>query len=252
MKALITGAGSGLGKDMAIYLMEKGYDIIACGKEEEKLIKLKEEYPKVIRYIAKDLSIEKNCFDLYNETKDENIDILINNAGFGSIGKFVDEDLGMAINMTKLNCIAVHILFSLFLQDMVKKDKGNILNVSSIAGFMPGPNMATYFATKSYVYRLTESVWQELKDMKSKVKVSLVNPSPTHTGFDDVANIRFNMPYMTSKFVARKAVDGMLKGKRVITPGFYATGTRVFSKLFPDTFVGKVVGNVPQKRYKNR
>lgn len=252
MKALITGAGSGLGKDMAIYLMGKGYDIIACGKEEYKLEQLKNEYPKVIRYIVKDLSIEKNCYDLYNEVKDEDIDILINNAGFGSIGRFVQEDLDRAINMAKLNCIAVHILFSLFLQDMVKKNKGRILNVSSISGFMPGPNMATYFATKSYVYRLTESVWQELRDMKSDVKVSVVCPSPTHTGFDEVANLKFKMPYMTSEVVARKAVDGMLSGKRVITPGFYATATRAFSKLFPDKFVGKVVGSVPQKRYKDR
>ena len=152
MKALITGAGSGLGKDMAIYLMEKGYEIIAVGKEEEKLKELKEKYPKIIKYIAMDLTIEENCYKLYEETKAEDIDILINNAGFGYVGKFIDEPIERAINMAKLNSIAVHILFSLFLQDMVKKNKGKILNVSSISGFMPGPNMATYFATKSYIY----------------------------------------------------------------------------------------------------
>ena len=124
MKALITGAGSGLGKDMAIYLMKKGYEIIAVGKEEDKLKELKENYPKVIKYIAMDLTIEENCYKLYEETKNEDIDILINNAGFGYVGKFIDEPIERAINMTKLNSIAVHILFSLFLKDMVKKNKG--------------------------------------------------------------------------------------------------------------------------------
>lgn len=252
MKALITGASSGIGKDMAIYLMEKGYEIIAVGKDEEKLKLLQQEYPKVTRYIVKDLSIEQNCYDLYEETKQEDLDIVINNAGFGSVGRFVDEPIDRAIVMAKVNSIAVHILFSLYLSDMVKKDRGNILNVSSISGFMPGPNMASYFATKAYTYRLTQGVQQELKEMKSKVKVSVVCPSPTHTSFDEVANLKFKMPYMTSKFVARKAIDGMLKGKRVITPGFYATGTKIFAKIFPDRLVGKVVGTIPMKRYKDR
>lgn len=251
MKALITGAGSGLGKDMAIYLMEKGYEIIAVGKEEDKLKELKENYPKVIKYIAMDLTIEENCYKLYEETKNEDIDILVNNAGFGYVGKFIDEPIERAINMAKLNSIAVHILFSLFLQDMVKKNKGKILNVSSISGFMPGPNMATYFATKSYIYRLTQSVQQELKDINSKVTVSVVCPSPTHTGFDAVANLKFKMPYMTSEFVAKKSINGLLKGKRVILPGFYSKATKVLSKIVPDRIVGKVVGSVPQKRNKD-
>ena len=123
MKALVTGASSGLGKDMARYLITKGYNVIAVGKCEQKLKSLQQQYPKNIKYIVKDLAIEKDCYDLYEITKHENIDIFINNAGFGSVGPFIEESLEISIEMAKVNCIAMHILFSLYLKDMVKKNK---------------------------------------------------------------------------------------------------------------------------------
>ena len=189
MIALVTGASSGIGKDITYELIKRGYEVIAVAREQDKLDELKSKLYQVIECIAMDLSIRENCFKLYEMTKKYDIDILVNNAGFGTIGNFTETDLAKELGMIDTNCIALHILFKLYLKDMVKKNKGYILNVASIASFSPGPNMATYFATKSYVYRLTQSVYQELKWKKSKVKDTALCPSPTRTAFDKTANV---------------------------------------------------------------
>ena len=164
MKALITGASSGIGRDMAKYLGNKGFDLVLVGRNLEKLEEVKQSVKTNVETIQMDLSTEENCVDLYNKVS--NIDILINNAGFGTFGEFTETSLATELEMIKTNITAVHILTKLFLQDMVKKDKGYILNVSSIAGFLPGPLMATYYSTKAYVLRLTQSIQQELKKQK--------------------------------------------------------------------------------------
>ena len=248
MKALVTGASSGIGKEITLELARRGYEIIAVSKDEERLETLKKEVPQVIECISMDLSKEENCFNLYEQVKEYDIEVLVNNAGFGTVGEFVNTDLKWELSMIDTNCKAVHILFKLFLKDMVAKNKGYILNVASIAGFAPGPNMATYFATKSYVYRLTQSVWQELKWNKSDVKVCVLCPSPTHTNFDEVANVKFNMNYLKSSYVAKSGIDAMFKGKWCITPGFLGKGAKVISKILPDRIVGKIMGSVPKKR----
>lgn len=250
MKALVTGASSGIGKDILIELGKYGYEVIAVAKDMEKLEKLKEDYSFVTKIFSMDLANKENCYKLYEMTKEDDIDILINNAGFGIVGKFVDTDLEFETEMLNTNCMALHILFKLFLKDMVNKNRGRILNVSSIAGFSPGPNMAAYFACKSYVYRLSESVYQELKWMKSNVTVTVLCPSPTHTNFDKVANTKFKMNYLTSEYVAKKAVKAMFKGKYSVTPGFSGKGAKLMAKILPDKLVGKIVGRVPTKRIK--
>ena len=250
MKALVTGASSGIGKDITLELVKRGYEIIAVAREQDKLDKLKEEVPQVIKYIAMDLSIRENCFKLYEMIKEEDIEILVNNAGFGTVGNFAETDLDTELAMIDTNCIALHILFKLFLKDMVKKNNGRILNVASIASFSPGPNMATYFSTKSYVYRLTQSVYQELKWKKSKVTVTALCPSPTRTSFDKTANVKFKMNYLTSEYVAKCGVKAMLRGKWCVTPGFTGKIDKFFAKLLPDKIMAKVVGRVPSKRNK--
>ena len=250
MKALITGASSGIGKDIAKELAKRGYEIIAVARDEERLKKLKEELPQVIKTISMDLSIRDNCYKLYEMTKGNDIDILVNNAGFGTVGSFVETDLDWEVSMIDTNCTALHILFKLYLKDMVKKDKGRILNVASIASFGPGPNMATYFATKAYVYTLTESVYQELKWMKSNVTATALCPSPTVTRFDEVANVEFSRKDLSSAYVAKYAVKGMLKGKYTVTPGFMGKGTKILSKMFSDKIFGRITGKVPHKRNK--
>lgn len=248
MIALVTGASSGIGKDITLELAKKGYEIIAVAREEEKLNKLKEEVPQVIQYISMDLSIRENCFKLYEMTKNKEIDILVNNAGFGTVGMFTQTDLDTELSMIDTNCVAMHILFKLYLKNMVNKNKGRILNVASIASFTPGPNMATYFATKAYVYRLTQSVYQELKWKKSKVTVTALCPSPTHTAFDKTANVKFKMNYLTSEYVAKCGVKAMLKGKLCITPGLIGKMDKLGAKILPDKLMAKIVGRVPRKR----
>lgn len=164
MKALVTGASSGIGRDIARVLSKKGYDIIAVARDGNKLNELKNELETKVEIIALDLEDADSCKELYKVVKNKNIDVLINNAGFGEFGEFTTTNLDKEISMINTNITATHILTKLFLQDMVKKDKGYILNVSSISGFMPGPLMATYYSTKSYVLRLTQSIYTELKN----------------------------------------------------------------------------------------
>ena len=172
MKVLITGASSGIGKDMAKIMASKGNNLVIVARNEEELQKLAkelEEKNKIkVEVIAMDLSREENCIELHKKV--QNVDILINNAGFGDCGDFTKTSLQKEINMVQTNIIAYHILTKLYLTDMKEKNSGKILNVASIAGFMPGPLMATYYATKAYVVKLSEAIREELKKEKSKFK----------------------------------------------------------------------------------
>lgn len=238
MRALITGASSGIGRDMARYLSKLGYDLVIVARNKEALENLKNELNTNVEVIAMDLCDKENCYKLYEQAKD--IDILINNAGFGVFGHFVETDLDKEVSLIQTNIIAVHILTKLYLKDMVKKNKGHILNVASIAGFMPGPLMATYYASKNYVVSLTRAINKELKKSKSKVKMSLLCPGPVNTNFNNVANVRFKVKGLSSEYVAKYAVDKMLKGKLIIVPGLLIKIARVLAKIFPTTMVEEV------------
>ena len=159
MKALITGASSGIGRDMARYLNSKKIDLILVARDEENLLKLKQELTVNVEVLTYDLTVKENVYELYEKVKNENIDILINNAGFGLFGEFSQTDLDRELEMINLNVVAYHILTKLFLQDFIKKDQGYILNVCSSAGFLAGPRLSTYYATKNYVLKLTMAIY---------------------------------------------------------------------------------------------
>lgn len=238
MRALITGASSGIGRDMARYMSKLGYDLVLVARNEEGLLKLKEELQTEVHIIATDLSIKEECYKVYEKAKD--IDILINNAGFGVFGKFVESDLEKEINLIQTNITAVHILTKLYLKDMVKNNKGHILNVASIAGFMPGPLMAAYYASKNYIVALTRAINKELKKSKSNVKMSLLCPGPVNTNFNNVANVKFKVKGLSSEYVAKYAVDRMLKGKLLIVPGLLIKIAKVLAKISPTPIVEEV------------
>ena len=181
MKALITGASSGIGRDMARELSKKGYDLVLIARDLEKLQEVKDELKTNVKIICMDISNVENCEKIHNENQD--IDILINNAGFGDCGYFTRTKIEKEIQMINTNIVAYHALTKLYLKDMKEKNSGKILNVASIAGFMPGPLMATYYATKSYVVRLSESIREELRREKSKVQISILCPGPVNTNF---------------------------------------------------------------------
>lgn len=247
MRALITGASSGIGRDIAKELARRGYDIVIVARSEDKLNELKNEINNVqVESIPMDISNLDNCKELYNKVG--YVEILVNNAGFGLFGKFNTTDIDREMEMVDLNVKSLHYLTKIFLKDMVEKDKGYILNVASIAGHLPGPFMSTYYATKHYVFNLSESINEELKKDKSHVRVGTLNPGPVETNFNKVANVKFNLSSLTSEYVAKYTVDRMLKGKTDITPGFGVRCTRFFAKVVPDTLMAKIVYNTQKKR----
>lgn len=193
MKALITGASSGLGRDMARYLASLDWDLVLVARRTERLKELQEELKTSVEIISLDLGIEENCYKLYEMTKDKGIDLLINNAGFGLFGLTTETSLERELEMINLNVKAVHILTKLFLKDFYKKDKGQILNVASSAGFLAGPRLNTYYATKNYVLKFTLAIYEELRHQKSNVKISCLCPGPVATEFNKVAGGKFNI-----------------------------------------------------------
>ena len=239
MKALITGASSGIGKDMARTLAQKGYELTLVARDEKKLEETKKELEKITKteIISMDLSSEENCKELHKQVKD--IDILINNAGFGDCGNFTKTNLQKEIKMIETNIIAYHILTKLYLIDMKAKNQGKILNVASIAGFMPGPLMATYYASKNYVVKLSEAIREELKKEKSNVQISILCPGPVETNFNKVANVKFNLREANSMKVARYAIKKLEKGKFYIVPGLDVKIAKIGAKIIPTNIMAK-------------
>lgn len=220
MKALITGASSGIGKNMAYVLANKGIDLILVARNKDELLKIKANVKVNVEVIELDLLKEKNVFKLYEMCKDGNIDILINNAGFGLFGLFTETDLARELEMIDLNIKAYHILTKLFLKDFVEKDNGYILNVASSAGFMAGPRLSTYYATKNYVLKLTMAINEELRQSGSNVVVSALCPGPVNTNFNKVAHGEFSIKEASPKYVAKYAINKLFKKKMIIIPTF--------------------------------
>lgn len=251
MKALITGASSGIGRDIARTLSKKGYDLVLVARDEEKLQSVRKELENAnikIETIVMDLSIEENCKELHRKVK--NVDILINNAGFGDCGNFTKTSLDKEIKMINTNITAYHILTKLYLIDMKAKCSGKILNVASIAGFMPGPLMSTYYATKSYIIRISEGIREELKKEKSNVQVSILCPGPVNTNFNKVANVKFHMREANSQKVADYAIRKLEKGKFYIVPGIDVKLARLGAKLTPTNIISKITYRIQKKKIK--
>ena len=251
MKALVTGASSGIGRDMAKELAKRNIDLILVARDLEKLQDVKKQIDNVnVEIIQKDLSIEQNCIELYEQVKEQQIDIVINNAGFGVFGDFTESSLEKELNMIKTNITAVHILTKLFLTKMKKEDKGYILNVASIAGYMPGPLMASYYSSKAYVVRFTQAIKEELRRKKSNVKVGVLCPGPVETNFNNVAGVRFKAKALTSEYVAKYAIDKVMKNKFYIIPSFSIKSLRIISKIIPDNLMAKMAYNIQVKKGK--
>ena len=233
MKALITGASSGIGRDMARVLAKRGFDLILVARRKERLEELAKELEVKVKIIPKDLSIEAEVRELYQEVKDEDIDLLINNAGFGLFGEFSKTDLDVELKMIDVNIRAYHILTKLFLQDMLKKDKGYILNVCSSAGFMAGRRLSTYYATKNYITKLTMAINEELRQAKSNVHISALCPGPVATEFNKVAKGTFSLREANSYKVAEYAIDKTFKNKMIIVPTLFMKLTLFMNRFAP-------------------
>ncbi len=224
--ALITGASTGIGKEFAHIHAEKGGDLIIVARSKDKLdalkMNLEEKYKVKVMVIAKDLGTAQAPQAIYDEVKKAGIEVnyLINNAGFGGIGKFHERELKTDLAMINLNIVALTALTGLFLRDMVKRNEGKILNVSSTASLMPGPLQAVYFATKAYVTSLSNAIAEELSD--TKVTVTNLMPGATESEFGRVSGMdKTDMFKKTAsaRSVAEDGYNGMLKGKLDVISG---------------------------------
>ena len=250
MKALITGASSGIGMEMARYLATMNYELILVGRNKDKLEALQKELNVSSQVVLLDLADTTKVKELYVIMKNENIDILINNAGFGDFGKFYETDVNKELEMINTNIIAVHLLTKLFLRDMKKRDSGYILNVASIAAFGPGPLMATYYATKAYVNNLTEAIYEELRREKSNVHISSLCPGPTASKFFDRAGVSFSVKPMQCEKVAKYGIDKMFKGKAIIVPGFINKCSIFFRRFGSRSIARKITYKIQKAKKK--
>lgn len=248
MKALITGASSGIGLSFTKYLDELNYDLILVGRNKEKLEKISSSLKGNVKVIIMDLSNIEKVKELYLLVKNDNIDLLINNAGFGLFGEFSNTDLNKELNMIDVNIKALHLLTKLFLKDMLERNNGYILNVASAAGFGSGPLMATYYATKAYVLNLTEAINYEIKKNNKNVFVSSLCPGPVKTNFNNVAGVKFKGNSLTSDYVAKYAIKKLFSKKAIIIPGFSIKLMTFLRRITPRKLILYITYNFQTKK----
>ena len=248
MKALITGASSGIGRDLARSLAARGCALILTARREDRLRALAEELPVPAKVLPADLADRAQVQALYEAVRGEDIDILVNNAGRGLFGPFDETSLEEELAMLDVNISALHILMKRFLPDLKARGRGHILNVASSAAFLPGPLLSSYYASKAYVLRLSEAVAEELRRSGSRVTISVLCPGPVPTEFDQVADVRFSIPGSDCKAVARLAVEGTLQGKLLILPGVRMKAVHFFQRFVPDKVLSRLCWRVQRRK----
>lgn len=252
MKALVTGASSGMGRDMARILAKRGYELIIAARRKDRLDELAEELGPKTQVICCDLSDTAVCKALFEQLKNEDIELVINNAGFGLFGAFDETDLDGELRMIDTNIKAVHTLTKLFLEKFSQRDSGYLLNVSSSAAFFPGPLLSAYYASKSYVLRYTEAMYEELRQRGSHVHVSVFCPGPVSTEFGSVANVSFSMKGLESRRAAEYAIRQMFAGKLIITPGLMMKTANFLRHLLPDKLLARAVYHIQKRKCSTR
>ena len=247
--ALITGASSGIGAELAKLYAKRGYGIVLVARRTDRLAELAMKLEAPTRIIAADLRDRETAIGLYNDVSDLNVEIVVNNAGFGAVGRFDSIELEKQLDMIDVNCTALTTLTYMFLKDFRYRDCGAILNVASSAGLLPGgPNMAVYYATKSYVVALTNAVYDELKASYSSVKISALCPGPVDTEFNDVAGAKFSLKGISPKYCAMCAAYGLDRGERLIIPEKSIKLFRTMSKLAPERVSLRVISHQQKKK----
>ncbi|AZB42150.1 SDR family oxidoreductase [Bacillus sp. FJAT-42376] len=252
---LITGASGGIGMELAKIAAEKGYALILAARNEKKLLELKEnlekQYRTAVMVHQADLSKPEEISKMAEELKQKQIHVsyLVNNAGFGLYGEFLETNLEDELNMIDLNIRSLTHMAKLFLPEMAERKEGGILNIASTAAFQPGPLMAVYYATKAYVLSFTEALENELKG--TNIKVSALCPGPTATGFSERADLGksklFNSGVMRADQVAQIGFNEWMNGKTVIVPGFQNKLLAGSVRFMPRKMVTSVVRRVQGK-----
>lgn len=247
--ACITGASSGIGREFAIQLSELGYNLILISRNTSAIKKYAAKLPTKTKIISCDLSDEASCIRLAKRLRRYKISVLINNAGFGELGSFADTKLKNDLNMIDVNIKSVHILTKAILPQMQKRDDGYILNVSSVAGFMPGgPYMSTYYATKSYVTSFTGAIHRELKESGCNVSISALCPGPVDTNFNNRANVEFKLKGISAQYCVSYALYNMFRRKLIIIPSFEIKLAAIGIRFLPRKMGLAIVGRQQKKK----
>lgn len=255
---MITGASSGIGECFAKRFALEGYSLILVARRMDRLRKLLDELHKEMKetqdviLISADLNSSSEVERIFKEIEDKKLSILINNAGFGDCGYFMDTDEKKELSMIDVNIRALHQIMKLALKKMEEVDRGWVLNVASSAGLLPaGPYMATYYATKAYVASLTRAVAVELKQKGSKIYVGALCPGPVNTEFNDVANVEFALKGISAQYCANYAVDQMKKRKTIIIPTITMKFVTSFGKLVPAPLLIRLTAHQQRKKMNN-
>ena len=240
--ALITGATMGIGYELTKLFAKDSYNLVLVARNKDKLYEIKEKFNKKynvdILVIVKDLSVPNAAIEIFNETIEKQIviDVLVNNAGIGHFGKFHNEDLSKISDILQINIVSLTQLTRLFVEGMVKRKEGKILNVSSMAAFQPGPYMAVYYASKAFVQSFSEAITNELKG--TGVTVTTLCPGPTRTGFQkEVGSEGSKLSKLkmlsSPKKVAKDGYRALQAGKEVEVPGLLNASLINTSKVIP-------------------
>lgn len=255
--ALITGASNGIGLELAKIFAQQGFDLALVARTFDPLKSLAEslekEYHIQVKYCVKDLSVSDSPDLIHQSIKSEmlNVDVLVNNAGFGWLGDFASMNPADALDMIQVNVAALTHLTRLILPGMIARKSGRILNVASTAAFQPGPLMTTYYASKAYVLSFSLALAEELRG--TGVTVTALCPGPTPTGFGKRAGFSGDrgiakLISMDAAAVALQGFHGMMKGKQIVIPGWRnVLGTQLV-RFLPRTLPGKWIKSYQQKR----
>ena len=239
--ALITGASSGIGYEIAKLFAADKIDLLIVARNEKKLLEIKSKFEKQFKVdvftVAADLSSNQGIETIYGvvHKNDLIVNYLVNNAGFGDYGSFIDRSMEKYREMIQLNVLSLTELSYHYGKEMIKRGKGRILNVASMAGLQPDPNFAVYGATKAYVINVSEAIHKEFEN--TGVTVTVLSPGATASNFMERADMNNAKLYasgvMTSLDVAREGYNGMMKGKLHVIPGFKNKILGFFSGIMP-------------------
>ena len=247
--AVITGASSGIGTEFAKRLAKEGYSLILIARRKDRLEALANELDVETLLLTTDLSDMDECRRVMKEIEDKDVEVFINNAGFGCCGETLAIKTETELNMIDLNVKAMHLLTKLALEKMIKNDKGYILNVASSAGLLPaGPYMSSYYATKSYVTSYTKGVAEELRRRKSNVYIGCLCPGPVDTEFNKVANVEFALKGISANFCANYAITQMFKKKITIVPAFVMKALVVLARFIPSKLYIAIAAKQQRKK----
>lgn len=247
MKALVTGATSGIGRKIAENLHRRGWELILTGRNKEVLDAVSVSLGGC-EVIAADLSEKSEVLKVYDFCRGKNIDMLVNNAGFGVFGRFAETDLDKELEMINVNISAVHILMKLFLRDFKERDSGIIFNVASSAAFLTGPLMSSYYASKSYVLKLSAAVSEELRREGSKVKICVFCPGPVDTDFNNRAGVSFSMKPISAEYAAEYAVKSALSGKLIALSGLMVKIGVFGARFVPHKLTARLVYDMQERK----